>query len=208
VLTIAIVAALGWAAYKFLKFNTAVGAETVRAYLYLESMLHGGSAAEAADLVSRDMLTLEPSALQKITNNIQTAHGKQLPLIAEAYRRGMRPELAGWHRTFASNAPALHSVSTRYTTPLSMKERESRTGSQGAKEDRSPHTPLVSKPARAFDEYYQELLAELKRLSGKQYTELHPIELMDTEPLERAFSDGVHPKSLAAMLHGEFSAGR
>lgn len=205
---IIILAVLGWGGYKLFKLNTAIGAETVRAFLYLEALLGDYTTLQANTLSARDVLGIDTSVLQGIMNEIQRVHGKQLPLIAEAYRRGMQPMLPTWYRGIVSGAPTLASVEIVYTAPLSMKDRHTKSRAAQPPEASEAKTTFPEKASETFEAYYDEFLHEIKRLSGKANSDLHFIELMEDEPLRRAFFDGVDPKALASMLHTEYARRR
>lgn len=109
-----IIAALAWAGYKLVKFNTAAGAEAVRALIFLEGLKRGETVDRANEVVDIDLLDTDPDKLRQVTETIQTVHGKQLPLMAEAYRRGMHPKIPKWYYNFASKTPASTSVRREY----------------------------------------------------------------------------------------------
>ncbi|WP_337182200.1 hypothetical protein [Shinella sp.] len=202
---IIILAVLAWAAYKLFKLNTAMGAETVRAFLYLEALLEDYTTQQASALSARDLLGMDTSVLQGIMNEIQRVHGKQMPLIAEAYRRGMQPMLPTWYRGIVTNAPALASVEIVYSAPLTMKDRQTHNRTTQPVEALKARATPPANASETFEAYYDEFLHEIKRLSGKASSDLHFIEMMEDEPLRRAFFDGVDPKALAFMLHSEYA---
>ncbi|WP_153515156.1 hypothetical protein [Agrobacterium sp. ICMP 6402] len=122
---ILILGALAWGAYQFFKYNTNSGAETLRAYIYLEALLRGDGRETAQSLVSGNMIDLDTEVMQHIVNEIRIVHaGRQLPLVAEAYRQGMSSRMPGWYRWSASQCDPTISVFAVYTSPLTMKEKE------------------------------------------------------------------------------------
>lgn len=182
-----IIAALAWAGYKLVKFNTAAGAEAVRALIFLEGLKRGETVDRANEAVDIDPLDTDPDKLRQVTETIQTVHGKQLPLMAEAYRRGMHPKIPKWYYNFVSKTPASPSVRREYSTP-------------------SIKSALTDEAVgRNYTEYYKVYIHELKKLSGKSDREIHYVELMDDEPTRRAFSDGVDPIELAASVWCHFN---
>lgn len=122
---ILIVGVLAWGAYQFFKFNTNSGAETMRAYLYLDALLQGESKETAQSLVSGNLIDLDTEVMRHIVNEIRIVHGgKRLPLVAEAYRQGMVSKMPEWYQWSTSLCDPTLSVSAVYTIPLSMREKE------------------------------------------------------------------------------------
>lgn len=114
-LTVVIVAALGWAAYKFFRFNTGVGTEAVRAYYFLEALLAKHSPTDANRHAHFSLSTNSTESIQRVMDEVRTTHdGKQLPLIAEAYRRGMMPMLPAWYRSIVLKAPVTNAIQRIY----------------------------------------------------------------------------------------------
>ncbi len=125
VFTIMVIAALGWVAYKFFRFNTTLGTEAVRAYYYLEACLSGEGPLNANRYAHFSISGGEPASVQRVINDIRTVHGgKQGPLIAEAYRRGLFPMLPSWYQKAVSNAPITPAIETIYHVPLSSAKAE------------------------------------------------------------------------------------
>lgn len=183
-----IIAVLAWAGYKFVKFNTAAGAEAVRAFVYLEGLKRGENKDRANEVVDIDLVSINPDQLRRVTETIQTVHGKQLPLMGEAYRRGMRPKVPTWYYNFVLKTPASPSVRREYSAqPVKT-------------------APANETPERNFAEYNRAFIEELKKLSGKLNEEIHYIELMDDEPTRRAFSDDIDPIELAASAWCQFAS--
>jgi hypothetical protein len=181
-----IIATLAWAGYKFVKFNTSAGAEAVRAFVYLEGLKRGETAERANVVVDIDLPSIDSDQLRRVTERIQTIHGKQLPLMSEAYRRGMHPKVPTWYYNFVSKVPASPSVRREYPA----KSMEAAPAGEAAK--------------RNFSEFNKAFIGELKKLSVKSDAEIHYIELMDDEPTRRAFTDGIDPIELAASAWCQF----
>lgn len=118
--TIVVIAVLGWAAYKFFRFNTALGTETVRAYYYLEAFMQGEDALNANRYAHFSIINGEPASIQRVVDEIKSTHdGKQGPIIAEAYRRGMLPMIPTWYRKVLANAPVTPAIEATYRRPQS-----------------------------------------------------------------------------------------
>ncbi|MFG1312851.1 hypothetical protein [Xanthobacter autotrophicus] len=114
---------LGWGVYRFFKLNTAVGAETLRAYVYLELLLKDAPPQKAQELAGRDMSELKSAFIKHIQHEIRYVHdGKQGPLIAEAYRHGMVSKLPRWYRDLIVKNGTSYSVEIAYTMHLIAKE--------------------------------------------------------------------------------------
>lgn len=180
-----------------------MGAETVRAFLYLRALMRDYPTEQANALSVSSLLTMNPGVLQGIIEEIQTVHGKQMPLIAEAYRRGMQPMLPGWYQSIVVNAPSLASIDAVYSTPLSMRDRKECSPSTIPLEPLKADAPSIAEAVGTFELYYGRFLQEVKRLSGQTEGDLHVIELMEDEPLRRAYLDGVSPEALAFIIHKE-----
>jgi hypothetical protein len=113
--TIVVIGVLGWAAYKFFRFNTSLGTEVVRAYYYLEACLQGEDGLNANRYAHFSITNGEPASIQRVVDEIKRAHdGKQGPIIAEAYRRGMLPMLPAWYRKAVANAPVTPAIQAMY----------------------------------------------------------------------------------------------
>lgn len=88
--TLLIVIAIGVGAYWFFKANTRRGAETVRAYVYIGGILAGRSPEEANRVAAFDMTNAPTDIIRGAMNAVKNDYnGKQLAMIAEAYRLGM-----------------------------------------------------------------------------------------------------------------------
>lgn len=121
---IVIAGLLAWGAYQFFKYNTNSGAETMRAYLYLEALLNGETKNAAQTLASANMTDLDAEVTHHIVKEIRPVHaGRQLPLVAEAYRQGMSSRMPRWYRWSASQCDATTSVFAVYTSPLTIKNK-------------------------------------------------------------------------------------
>lgn len=123
-ITVIILAVLAWGVYKFFKINTGAGVEAVRAYYFLEALLDGKTSIDANRFAHMVMLSGNTEDIQRVHNEIREVHGgKQLPLIGEAYRRGMASMMPRWYHRFVFNAPSSHSIELIYVGPLTQKCR-------------------------------------------------------------------------------------
>ena len=98
--------ALAIAVYLFFKSNTARGAETVRAHVFLGGIQSGATIAEANHVVGFDIINGPPEVIQSAIAHLKSEYGgKQLPMIMDAYRHGMKSDLPLWYRTIARLRP-------------------------------------------------------------------------------------------------------
>gem|GEM_PF-3048518 len=125
--------------------------------------------------------------------------GKQSPMIAEAYRKGMKPKLALWNQVLID---ILHtSVPER---GVKQKAANSDAHDRDGVYQEFMEANKMRNQRMGFDKYLSAVVAEAKRLDGKASTDLHWIELTDDEGTKRAYGDGIDPKWLAAEIlkHG------
>lgn len=100
--TLGILLLIGFGIYQVLIFNTKMGMETVRAFIYLQAMRNGANAKDASATCDINTETLDPRDAVMAKAFVRKAlHGKQLPLIRLAYHNGMPPRLPGWYRAMA-----------------------------------------------------------------------------------------------------------
>ncbi len=94
---------VGAGIYQFFKINIRNGAETVRAYMFLQ-MLHNGASTDQARAVSNvDVSEVNQEVIRDAMDFVRlTQDGKQLPLIRTAYAKGMLSRLPGWYRSIKS----------------------------------------------------------------------------------------------------------
>lgn len=208
--TLIILGLLGWGGYKLLRLNTAVGGETLRAYIYLESLLQGAPKNEAQALAAHDMLDLDIAVTRQIVTEIRTIHnGKQVPLLAEAYRRGMRSNLPSLFRSLAMLSNRTTSVSVVYTIPLSLKEQgydaappdnhsQTQGGSPKAHSDKKAQAESAQE---RFKDYYNTFIQETRRLARTPVDKPHKYELIGDGPIRHAFFMGVNAHDLAQDLY-------
>lgn len=124
---IIVIGLLGWAAYQFYKYSAASSAEVTRAYLFLNALLRGEDDEKARSIASVDVQNLEAGLLQRISDEIHAVHeGRQLPLVAEAYRRGMPSRMPTWYQRSVSLCDRTDSVFAVYGAPLALKEKQPR----------------------------------------------------------------------------------
>ncbi len=151
---IIILAALAWVAYQFFKYNTNAGAEAMRAYIYLEALLNGDDGETALRLASADMMELDTDGMRHILNEVRVLHGgRSLPLIAEAYRRGMPSRMPFWYQWSTSQCDPSPSVKAIYTAPLTKAVKQSK-----------PSANASPEWMRSFTVYYT--LSKLKAASN------------------------------------------
>lgn len=97
--TLIIILAVLYAIYVLIRSNTKRGAESVRAHIYLGGMEAGASKLEANAVASVNIIDLPTEIIIQAKKRIQNEYGgKQLPMIADAYRAGMEPKLPTWQR--------------------------------------------------------------------------------------------------------------
>ena len=92
--------ALGVAAYYFFRNHTKWGLETLRAQVFLSGVLSGNTVSDANYAASFGFLEqLPPDVIQSAAALSKAEHGgRTFPIIAEAYRRGMKRRLPLWQR--------------------------------------------------------------------------------------------------------------
>jgi hypothetical protein len=196
---------------KFMQLSITVGAESLRAYIYLEALLKGVSKHEAQALTANSMMMdLDPSVMMQIMTEIQLVHNnKPAALVAEAYSRGMPSNLPKWYQYLVKSRPPTLSVAAIYSIPLTQMEEFSL--DKASQTTRNSHTQYQTPDderrvirghnINTFDEYHKIVISELRYLSGKRPDQIHPIEIMEDDPLRRAFFDGMDPRILARMMH-------
>ncbi|WP_242219816.1 hypothetical protein [Shinella zoogloeoides] len=117
-----VIALMGWAVYKFFKLNTSAGTEAVRAYYFLEACLAGNDQLNANRFAHLSLTGGSPIDIQRVLSEINSVHGgKQLPLIAEAYRMGMHPMMPRWYQSITMNAPVTPAIELIYRAPLARR---------------------------------------------------------------------------------------
>ena len=92
--------ALGAAAYYFFRNNTKRGLETVRSQVFLSGVLSGNTVSDANYAASFGFMEqLPPDVIQSAAALSKAEYGgRTFPIIAKAYRRGMKPRLPIWQR--------------------------------------------------------------------------------------------------------------
>lgn len=112
-------ALVGWGGFKLLKLRVALDGEALRAYIFLEALLNDAPLHMAQEMAARDMAGLSTEAIQQIKREIELVHGgRQTPLIAEAYKWGMKNKLPSWCRAIIEMRRAVPSVFITYTVLL------------------------------------------------------------------------------------------
>ncbi|WP_137933573.1 hypothetical protein [Mesorhizobium comanense] len=184
---------LGAGVFYFLKGNVRRGAETVRASIFLTGLESGSTVAEANLVASMDAEHMPTSMIHNAMDQVRLFYGgKQLPMIAEAYRKGMQPKLTIWNQVLID---MLHS-----STPKQKTDNSDTHGHRGGVSQEIEQANKARNHRMGFDEYLGAVVAEAKRLDGKASTDLHWIELTDDEGTKRAYTDGIDPKWLAAEI--------
>ncbi|OHV23473.1 hypothetical protein EOS93_01130 [Rhizobium sp. RMa-01] len=118
-MTLIVVAVLGWAAYKAFRLNTGAGTEAVRAYYFLEALLNGNDQLNANRYAHVTISMGSTEDIQRVNTEIRALHdGKSTPIVAEAYRRGLTPLMPNWYRDLVTKAPATAAIKSIYQQPL------------------------------------------------------------------------------------------
>lgn len=196
--TLLVLIVLGAAVFYFLKGIVQRGAETVRASIFLTGLESGGTVADANMVASMDAEHMPASMIHDAMDHVRLMYGgKQLPMIEEAYRKGMKPKLALWNQVliniFHSSVPERSSG----------KQKADSTDTPGHRNDLYQEVVEANKTRNqrmGFDKYLSAVVAEAKRLDGKAATDLHWIELTDDEGTKRAYADGIDPERLATEI--------
>lgn len=189
---------LGAAVFYFLKGNARRGAETVRASIFLTGLESGHTVAEANLVASMDAEQMPTSMILNAMDHVRLFYGgKQLPMIAEAYRKGMKPKLAIWNQVLIdmlhSSVPGRGGVNQKADNSGTDERRN-------AVYQEIMEANKLRNQRMGFDKYLSAVVAEAKRLDGKASTDLHWIELTDDEGTKRAYADGMDPEWLAAEI--------
>jgi hypothetical protein len=88
-----------YVAYRLFKANTIRGIEAIRAYAFMEAKRLGYSDEHAEEAASYDFVNGPTEMILHAKEFIETEYnGKQIPLIADAYKGGMTPRLPVWQR--------------------------------------------------------------------------------------------------------------
>ena len=120
-----IIALLGWGGYKLFKFNTSAGAEVLRAAIYLEILLKGGTRNDAQRIAGYDMADVDTAVIRRVQQEVRDIHdNKPLQVVAEAYRQGMSSKMPRWYQRSAVMRRRSPSILAAYTAPIAIKERE------------------------------------------------------------------------------------
>jgi hypothetical protein len=189
---------LGAAVFYFLKGNARRGAETVRASIFLTGLESGHTVAEANLVANMDVEHLPTSTIHDAVNHVRLFYGgKQLPMIAEAYRKGMTPKLAGWYQVLID---MLHSSAPKHGNVKQKADNSDIREHRDIVYQEIVEANKMRNQRMGFDQYLSAVVAEAKRLDGKASTDLHWIELTDDEGTKRAYTDGIDPKWLAAEI--------
>lgn len=193
ILEIIIIGLLAFAGYKLIRHTTRAGKETVRAYVYLEALKISGSQQSAnqdADTITRDIASDQMRNVALMAKHqLQTVHdGKQLPIIAYAYRRGMKSAMPAWYRNMALLAQQTAALDATYG------------GSKPTRKADEGQANRQPSGRESYNVFYQRFADEVHRLSGKSGNQLNIIDFMEDEPLQQAYRDNVDPIVLAASF--------
>ncbi|MBZ9820292.1 hypothetical protein [Mesorhizobium sp. CA4] len=189
---------LGAAVFYFLKGNARRGAETVRASIFLTGLESGHTVAEANLVASMDAEQMPAAMIHNAMDHVRLFYGgKQLSMIAEAYRKGMKPKLAMWNQVLID---VLHSSVPEHGSVKHKTDNSDTHGHRSGVSQEIDEAHKARNQRMGFDEYLRAVVAEAKRLDGKAGTDLHWIELTDDEGTKRAYRDGIDPKWLAAEI--------
>lgn len=185
---------LAFAGYKFFRHTTRAGKEAVRAYVYLETLKKGVSSHEAnilTDAVLSDIgsdMAINAMNMAKL-EYATVHHGKQLPMIAYAYRQGLRTIMPFWYRKMA--------LSVRDTLGIEVAYGRLRRELIPGGENPQRLTGMVT------DEGYKSFCGtfcnEVNRLAGEQHFELSEGGILDGEDLYRSYQQGEDALVAAAM---------
>jgi hypothetical protein len=91
---------LGVAAYLLFRNHSKWGLETVRAQVFLSGLNSGNTVSDANYAASFGFIEqFPPEVIQSATALSKAEYGgRTFPIIAEAYRRGMKPRLPVWQK--------------------------------------------------------------------------------------------------------------
>lgn len=174
-----VLAVLAIGGYVFIKGVVARGAETVRASLFLTRIRAGSTVAEADLVAGIDVTNLPPFFAHRAAEDVRLSYeGKQLSMIAKAYRAGMTPRLPWWNQALINMRVA--------------GEEAAAMPNNGARATRNV--------SGTYEQYLHTVVTEVKRLDGKSQNELHWFELTEDDGTRRAYADGVDPLLLAAGI--------
>lgn len=194
-----IISLLAYAGYRFFRYTTRSGREAVRAFVYLEAIRRGVSQQEANETTDTILDVYSPEQAKNVVlmakHQIQTVHeGKQLPLIAYAYRQGMRTTMPGWYRKMALMAPETLAIELAY----------GRLSQFPVEDEEAPEADEAMRKDERYNAFYRAFSDEVQRLSGKGEHDVKIIDIMEHEPLHRAYRDGIDPLTLAARFCDEY----
>lgn len=193
---IIIVGLLAFAGYKLFRHTTRAGREAVRAYVYLETLKKGLSPEDAnvmTDALLRDIgsdMAINAANMAKL--EYRTVHrGKQLPLIGYAYRQGLLTTMPFWYRGMALAAPQTLGIDVAYGRLSALTT------------DEDPRADEEMRKDERYVTFYETYADEVHRISGKSQKEPRVTDVMEHEPLHRAYNDGLDPLYLAATYCDE-----
>ncbi|MBR7652957.1 hypothetical protein KCX83_11550 [Brucella oryzae] len=183
---IIILALLGFGAYKLYRFaNTRTGLEAVRAYMFLEALNKGVAPPEANKAIKLAALDLNSVLMQNAIAMAATEYrevhgGKILPVIGQAYRKGLQSTMPFWYRAGVLSVPRTLSVDVAYGE---------------LRDDAIRMTNGLE-----YELYYRTYLNEVARLSGKARGEVTMAHFLDDEVCRRAHLNGMDALVLATAF--------
>jgi uncharacterized protein YbaA (DUF1428 family) len=191
-LEIIIIGLLAFAGYRFLRHTTRAGREAVRAYVYMETLQKGLSPEDAnvmTDALLRNVgsdVAINAANMAKL--EYRTVHqGKQLPLIGHAYRQGLSTAMPFWYQKMALAAPETLGIEVAYGRLSTFTAN-----------DEDPQADTAMRQDDRYVAFYETYANEVHRISGKSASDPRLTDIMEHEPLHRAYRDGIDPLLLAA----------
>lgn len=187
--TILVLGLIAFGGYKLLKFNTAAGKEAVRAHSYLEILRKGASVEDANAITDKflsDMSSdIAGAAITMARLEYEQVHkGKKLPLIGYAYRRGLRPAMPDWYTSFVRKVPETATIELCYRVLKLAPVNQHGAGADADDE-------------AGFKAFYETFADEVQRIWGELPGSIRIMDLVEDEPLRRAYRDGFDPLVLA-----------
>lgn len=179
-----VLVAMGVAAFYFFRGNTRRGAEMLRAHVFLGKLERGGTLAEAkyladnaVEIQSRFSTEDQRRDAMFIRLRCDTKYrGKTFPMIADAYQKGMTPNLSLWQEktimsSIQSPREAILSQVRPHTTPSQWKESG----------------------YEAYENIFKTALKRLRGIDDDPYIE----NVLRLGMVQQGYSEGSDPSALA-----------
>ncbi|MCR4520280.1 hypothetical protein [Bosea sp. 47.2.35] len=196
-MTIIIIGLLIIGAVWFFKNNTRRGAETVRAYVYL-NLIESGVDKLLANHAVLHVMNVEPDVIRSAKLAVARVYGgKQIPMIADAYLAGMLPQLSPGT---ASRIVQVHRDRRVAGAGIASAEHV-----RPAPDNKTNTAAVIGENESDFSDYYRQYVDALKLRDGKSKDEFHVVELMEDEPIRRAFRDGVSVETLVKLYTDHYA---